>query len=487
MSTFGSILSIARTAIAAHQTAVQTVSNNIANAETEGYSRQRAELQPRYPQQFGYGWVGTGVEVNNVVRLRDTLLDANYRREAASAEGFGLRRDALSQIEGILGEPNDQALSGALDAFWSGWSDLSNNPGSLANQAVVRQRGIEVASTLNRFASRLNDLEANTRARLTTSVDEVNRLATQLADLNGQITGAEVTGVQAPDLRDARDRIADQLSKIAGSRVIQQNNGTMAFLIGGVTIVDAVNARQIEVRPGATASVGLVGASEGFPQLEGALGSLVSVLNTDIPDVRSKLDTLARGLVNGVNFLHTSGWTVAGDALGGSNWNALTPPTGSRINFFDPARVTALSIGISAEVTANAAVIASGSAQNAPGDNSLALRLGALRDNTGIAALQTSMGAVAFASQVGLTGGATFGDSYRNTVTGVGMQLRSAEASATTYDTLAGQAETRRASVNGVSVDEELTLLLRHQQAFQAASRLVNAADEMAHAILQMV
>ena len=97
------------------------------------------------------------------------------------------------------------------------------------------------------------------------------------------------------------------------------------------------------------------------------------------------------------------------------------------------------------------------------------------------------MGAVAFAVQVGLSGGATFGDSYRNTVTGVGMEFRAADASATTYDTLASQAENRRQSVSGVSVDEELTLLLRHQQAFQAASRLVTTADEMAQSILQMV
>ena len=197
MSTFGSILSIAKTAIAAHQTAVQTVSQNIANSETEGYSRQRAELVPSTPQRFGYGSVGTGVEVQNIVRLRDTMLDSNFRRESASAEGFGLRRDVLSQVEAIFGEPSDQALSGALDAFWSSWSDLGNNPGSPGAQAVVKQRGVEVASTLNRFATRLNDLEATVRSRLSTSVDEVNRLGSQLADLNGQITNAEVSGTQA--------------------------------------------------------------------------------------------------------------------------------------------------------------------------------------------------------------------------------------------------------------------------------------------------
>jgi flagellar hook-associated protein 1 FlgK len=172
--------------------------------------------------------------------------------------------------------------------------------------------------------------------------------------------------------------------------------------------------------------------------------------------------------------------------LGNANWNPATPPTGSRVNFFNPANTTAASISISAEVSANAGVIASGSTQNAPGDNSLALAIGALRDSSGTAALRTSMGAATFAAQVGLTGSATLGDSFRDTVTSVGMQVSAATDSATVHDTLASQADTRRASVSGVSVDEELTLLMRYQQAFQAASRLVRTADEMMQSLLEM-
>jgi flagellar hook-associated protein 1 FlgK len=487
VSTFGSILSIARTAIAAHQAAVTVVSQNVANAETEGYSRQRAELVPSLPQRLEFGSIGTGVQVQNVVRLRNTLLDASYRREAASAEGFGLRRDVLSQVEAIFGEPSDQALAGALDAFWSSWSDLANSPGSPGAQAVVRQRGIEVAGTLNRFANRLTQLDANTRTQLATSVDEVNRLALQLADLNRQITAAEVGGRQAPDLRDARDRIDDQLAKLTGARLMPQTNGTLAFVIGGSSIVDGAHARPLEVRAGPPSSLGIVGATDSLRQVDGTVGAALTLLSTDIPNVRATLDTLARGLVNGVNYMHRSGWTAAGDALGGANWDPLVPPTGSRVDFFDPAQTTAGTIAVSAQVAANAGVIASGSTQNAPGDNTLALAIGALRDGAGIAALQTAMGAVAFASQVGLAGGTTFNDSFRDTVTTVGMEVRAAENSAEAFGTLASQAEIRRSSVSGVSVDEELTLLIRHQQAYQAASRLVRTADELAQSLLDMV
>jgi flagellar hook-associated protein 1 len=267
---------------------------------------------------------------------------------------------------------------------------------------------------------------------------------------------------------------------------MEQANGTLSFLIGGVSIVDGTNVRKVEVRPGSPASIGLVGATDPLPPTDGTLGATLTLLNADIPDTRTKLDSLAKGIVNSVNYLHTSGWTAAGDALGNANWNVATPPTGSRVNFFDPSRTTAASMSISGEVLANAGVIASGTTQNAPGDNTLALALGSLRDASGVAALQTSMGAATFASQVGLPTGSTFGDSFRNTVTNVGMQVSAAENSATVYDTLASQAETRRQSMSGVSVDEELTLLMRHQQAFQAASRLVKTADEMMQTLLAM-
>jgi flagellar hook-associated protein 1 FlgK len=419
--------------------------------------------------------------------MRNTMLDASYRQEAASAEGFGLRRDVLTQVQAVFGEPSDQALSSSLDAFWSSWSDLANNPGSTAAQSVVRQRGIDVASTLNRFASRLTDIQTNTRSQLVSSVDEVNRLGKQLADLNGQITAAEVNGTQAPDLRDSRDRIADQLAKLGGARVMEQSNGTLSFLMGGVSIVDGTSARPIEVRvSGGTTSLGLVGIADPLPQTDGTLGTMVTLLNTDLPDVQQQLDSLAKGIVNGVNFLHKTGWTAAGDALGSANWNVATPPTGSNVNFFDPTKTTAASISLSAEVNASAAVVASGTTQNAAGDNSLALALGALRSSAGIAQLQTSMGGATFAAQVGLTGTNTFNDAFRNTVTDIGTRVNTADNNATIYDTLANQADTRRQSVSGVSIDEELTTLMKFQQAYQAASRLVKVSDEMMQSLLEM-
>lgn len=486
MSTFGSILSIARTAISAHQAAIQTTSHNVANAETEGFSRQRVELKVSTPQHFEFYNIGTGVNVHNVVRMRDLLLDGAVRRNVGQRDAFGLRRDLLSDIQGVLGEPSDTGLAHSLDQFWNAWSDLANTPGNGAAQSVVRQRGAQVAYTLNSFSSQIHDLGNRTRVRLVDSVQEINRLATQIAELNRQVTAAEVGGIEASDLRDQRDSLSDQLAKLAGARTEVQANGTAGVYLGTMMLVDAANARTLEVRGGTNVSLGMAGDPDPLVGVTGPLAAMVDVIDIELPNVVSRLDALTKGLVNGINEYHMSGWTAAGDALGGANWIPANGPTGSRVAFFDPTQITAASIRLSSAVVTDARVVAAGDVQNAPGNNTVALSIAALRDDSGVDALRTRLGG-SFATQIGLATGESYLDHYSQTIADLGGQVADADNQETMFAALSRQAEARRASVSGVSIDEELTLMMRHQQAYVAATRLVKTADEMAQAILSMV
>ena len=486
MSTTGSILSIAAKAIAAHQAAMQTVAHNLANAETDGYSRQRAELAASTPQRFPMYSIGTGVDVINIVRNRDAMLDNTYRRGVGNRDAYGLRQDLLGEIESVLGEPRDNGLAQALDQFWNAWADLSNNPGNGAAQSVVRQRGSQAAFTLNTFATQITNVGDRVRVQLSSTVDQVNGLSRQIALLNAQVSAAEAGGNQAPDLRDQRDMVADQLAQLAGAHTEVQANGTVGVYLGGIMLVDAANARTLEVRGGTTITLGIMGDPDPLVGVGGPLAEMVSMIDTELPKVMGRLDTLARALVNGVNEYHMSGWTASGDALGGGNWNPASGPTGSRVAFFDPAWVTAGTIRLSAAVTADATVIATGDAQNAPGNNTIALAIAALRDDTGVDALRTRLGA-GFAAQIGFSAGTSYMDHYAQTVADLGVSVNDATNQHIVYDTLSRQAETRRASVSGVSIDEELTLMMRHQQAYTAATKLVRTADEMVQAILAMV
>src|SRR5690606_32478718 len=208
----GSILSIAAGAMTAHQKAAQLTSHNIANAATEGYSRQRPVLAPAPSLQTPFGSLGGGVFFADVSRLHDAFADAAYRRHTASASEASTRNGVLGRIEQLYGELSDAGLASALDAFWSAWSDLATMPAGVAERSAVRYRGEALALHLNRLAHELVDLRLDTERRLADAVANINELARQIAELNRAILAAEAAGGTASDLRDARGRALDRLA-----------------------------------------------------------------------------------------------------------------------------------------------------------------------------------------------------------------------------------------------------------------------------------
>ena len=236
----GLTLNIARTALNAHQAVIQTAGHNIANVETEGYSRQRVELSPNVPFRLPEGMVGTGVDVQRIGRMRDGFLDATYRREQGDAAASTLRHEMLDAVESVLGEPSDDGLASSMDAFWSSWSDLANNPTSGAARSVVQQRGANVAFVLNGFDRELKELRSQSVLRVTNAVEEVNALASEIATLNGRIVSSEVAGSSSNDLRDLRDRAVDRLAAHGAVRAIENHDGSLQVILGNNGIVTSL-------------------------------------------------------------------------------------------------------------------------------------------------------------------------------------------------------------------------------------------------------
>lgn len=454
----GSILSIAAGAMTAHQKAAQLTSHNIANAATEGYSRQRPVLASAPSLQTPFGSLGGGVVFADVSRLHDAFADAAYRRHTASASEASTRNGVLGRIEQLYGELSDAGLASALDAFWSAWSDLATMPAGVAERSAVRYRGEALALHLNRLAHELVDLRLDTERRLADAVANINELARQIAELNRDILAAEAAGGTASDLRDARGRALDRLAELVDIQVVEHARGDVSVIIDNATVVDGTLSWALEVR--ATGGVVALAMAEGMttlPRPGGRVGALLSVLNQDIPEQMAQLDALAAALVQEVNALHRAGTNPAG-------------ATG--VDFFDPAGVTASSIRLSAAVEADIGQIAAGSGDAAgnyqAGANDVALKIAALRDEP-LSALGVS--AVAY---------------YNRMLVDLGARVASAAAAADAADTLAAAASARRESVRGVSLEEELVTLMRHQSAFAAAARIVSVADEMIEAVLSL-
>jgi flagellar hook-associated protein 1 FlgK len=478
------LFGVARSALLTHQTSLQVVSQNVANAETPGYSRQRPVLSASLPVRMPNGNIGTGVQLAGIARQRDALLDAQFRSATTLLGESQYRQNALSQIEDIFGEPSDAGMAAALDQFWSAFSELGTLPGSEAARTVVQQRGRQLTQLFNDYDTRLTQQRTQSLTQLNATVATVNQLATQVAELNGRITASEAGNTVASELRDRRDLLLDDLARIAGARVEPQRDGSVSVMLANSTLVEGINARtlRLDLDPAGPPSavtpsdvpvmLRLGNSPDRLAPLSGELRAMVDVINADIPTLRSRLDTMASALVGAVNTIHQGGFLFPGGTVPGVAAGA----------FFDAgtvlAPVRAGTIRLADAIAANAGNIATSGNATAPLDNSVALALSALRNNTD---------AISWTGPGGATETAGFNGFFRTTVTRLGLDQRSASDDALVRTTLVDQAETRRQAVSGVSTDEELIMLMRIQQSYAAATKLIKTADEMLQTILSLV
>jgi flagellar hook-associated protein 1 FlgK len=364
----------------------------------------------------------------------------------------------------VLGEPSNTGLASSLDQFWSSWSDLSTNPNSSAAKAVVRQRGTQVANQLNTFGNQIVDAQTTARSRLLETTDRVNLLSQQVADINARITAAEAAGNESPDMRDQRDLKIDELASLIGATAYPQPNGSVNVNVGGDSLVDGANFKSVRVQAlttdplklglalGPAPSVGVL--TETMYQLGGQIAGTIDAYNNTYPSALASLDGVASALVTATNAVHSTGFL--GAAAAG--------------NFFDATRLTSRTIRIDSAIAADANNVAVSGVANASGDNTVALALTQLRDTAVTVNGQT----------------ASISEGYRNVVTSIATQVNGATNSATAARTLTTLTDTRRESVKGVSVDEEMVNLMKFQQAYSAAAKLITVVDQMSQTLMTM-
>ncbi len=230
MSGLLSIFNIAKRGMSAQQYSIGITNHNVANANTEGYSRQRAQLQTTNPfmapsmnSYIGPGQLGTGVEVATVQRVRNEFIDFQIRGELSTQGKYEAREALLGEIENIYNEPSDTGISGLLGKFYDSWHQLSKQPQSSNARTVVAQQSKALADELNHNYDQLNKLKENTNLQIKESVFEVNNVLAQIDDLNQQIISVKVSEQEPNDLMDRRDLLIDQLSSLMNIDVKKQS------------------------------------------------------------------------------------------------------------------------------------------------------------------------------------------------------------------------------------------------------------------------
>jgi flagellar hook-associated protein 1 FlgK len=447
-------LNTALSGLEAAQAAIDTTGQNIANANTPGYSRQRVDETERNALTIqtlssvtGAGsQLGLGVDITTISRVRDQFLDSSYRNQNSQTSGNNTASTLLGQVQASLNEPSASGLSTALNKFWTAFSGLQNAPTNQGAMSAVLGAGQTVAENLNTLSGELSTVESQVTGQYTTLTDPttgpVASDANQIAALNVQIAQAKTSGLDANSLLDQRDQLIDDLSQYSNVSVSQQSNGMVNVSFGNAAIAAAggtadatplVNGGSVDLSHNLT-DANLSGSA-------GTLGSLLSLY--DATTGTGKLATYATTLDNMTNQLVS---TVNSAISGADAAGATAPP------FFDPTGTTAGTIAVNSSL----------SSANPP---YTAAEAGAVSKLSGGAADQA----------------------YNAFVTQIGSDVQAAQSAQQTSQSLLSAISNQRQSISGVSLDEEMTNLIQYQQAYQASARVMNAIDETLNTLIQTV
>jgi len=454
MSTFGA-LNTAYRGLTAAQQGMNVAGQNIANAATEGYTRQRVQqsaIGAPAPGMFTSGTVqtGQGVSVDAIARLGSSVLDASVRSASAQAGYAGMRSTALQGIEGILQEPGDNGISAALQGFWSAWQGAANQPSEDGPKGLLLNAANSLTNKISSAYQSLQGQWSSVRAQASDAVDAVNAAASQVAAYNATIRSTLNAGGNANELIDARAKLTDTISRLAGGTVREQPDRTVDVHIGGNALVMGTSVRELELS-GSQAGDALgatvqllwknppgVASSDGG-EIAGALSVLAPAASGGaIAAAAESYNKLAGALATAVNAVHRTGETGTG---------------ATNADFFSLSATGPAALGIKAPTSTDDIAL---KAQNS----------GAL--DTGIADQISQLG----------TGAASPDKIWSGIVTGIGVQSRGAQQAEALTSAAQASAVTGRASQASVSLDEENVNLLTNQHAYQAAARVMTAVDE---------
>ncbi len=539
------ILDIATSALRVTQQALNTTGHNIANVNTEGYSRQRVDTATREPFFSGAGFFGTGVQTTAIKRAYDDFLTTRLREATTGFSEVDTYHRLAAQIDNLVADP-DVGVSSALKNFFNAVHDVATDPTSIpARQTLLTEAGT-LADRFNLLDARLKNINAQTQSELRNQVEEINATAREIATLNQKIVYelARSQGKPPNDLLDRRDLLLERLAEKIDITPVPQDNGAVSVFIGkGQNLVSDSRAATLGLRPNdLDPNVSEVTLTTGATTLTitstlsgGEVGGLLRFRDEVLVPTQNKLGRLAAGLNLEFNGLHQNGYDLDGNT-GLDFFQPLTIPvlrnasgnisatyvsaadlqasdylleydgtnyTLTRLSDRNQTTLSSLPAtvdGIKIESDPTNPPIAGDRflirpTADAAGKLSVALddprRIAAAASDTGSGAIGDNGTALSLAglesAKLLLGSKATLQDAYSQMVAEVGSLTRAAEISRDAHDTVKQQATQAREAVAGVNLDEEAANLVKFQQTYQAAAQVVSVATQTFDTLINAV
>ena len=411
------------------QKSIQTTSHNINNINTPGYSRQRVEQSaksaysnPGYNSSMGPGQIGTGVQATDVIRIRNTFYDFQYRSESHNYGETSIKYQHYTNMEKIFNEPSDSAISASMSDFFSSWQELSKNPNDTGAKDIVIQNAKYLATNISNVKEKLDKLSTQAEKKLNDDVSEINDMINQIRDLNKDIKLIEGSGKTPNDLMDKRDSVIDELS-----HKLNIENTEVQKLINE-KLEDGTEVTLDELK-----NIGDVSG-----EIQGSLDMI-----DKISEYTSDLKELAKGLTKGVN-----------NVLNGRDFNDnATNATDQQLFIFndngDPI------------IKANDNLV----------DNPKNLAMTAEKAENMYKLKDTKI----------TIGGEdiTIGNYYNNIVQKLGNETKEVIRTESNQSKLLQEIDNLRLNVSGVSLDEEMVNLIQFQHSYNASAKVISTIDSL--------
>lgn len=436
----------------ANQRSLYTVNHNISNINTEGYSRQQAKQRATTPRTIeGVGIIGTGVEIHEVSRIRDSYVDFKYWNENAPIGEWEAKMDTLAEVEKLFGEPSDSSFRQYLDDFYESLDSMSTNSGDISYREPVRENALAFTKHINESAERLQELKKETRISMETQVKTINNISKQIGALNRQIYSDEIDGRMANDLRDRRDLLVDDLSKLVNIRTDEGADGKYRVSISGISIVDhtdtwevslnkdEIDENKMELKWGNGSTVKL---------RSGELKGLLDLYNGDgirdsyrgISYYQNKLDEFAKDFAEDFNNQHREGFGLNGES-------------GKDFFHISDDNNVGVTITLSDDILNDLENIGAGGKSGAKDDNENLLKIIDRRetDNTD--------------------------DRLKSIISNLAVDSMQSQRMHKSQNIILKNIDMKRQSISGVSYDEESADMVRFQHAYVASAKMITTMD----------
>ncbi len=421
-------LQTALSGLEAAQAAITTTGENIANANTTGYTRQTVQTAATSPlnvaNQGGSIQVGTGVTITDISRVRNQFLDVQYRAQNSATSNANSNATELGQVQTAMSDSSNSGIQNAMSQFWSAWSALGTASGSSQAAAVqnVVDAGQTLASTFNTVAQQIQTVQSQASqqyASLTGTNGQVAQDAQTIATLNAQISQAQQAGISPNTLMDQRDNALDDLSSLANISVSTGSDGAVTVNFGDAS-TPLVSGTTVTWPQTLTSAAG------------GQLGSLLNMSSSTGPigQYLSQLDGVANQVISSVNALQPSNPFFTGTSAG------------------------------TISVSATTSTVQAASSSTSGND---------------------------LAQSIGNLSGGSADQAYAAFVSAIGSGVASAQSTQSTQQSVLTAVSNQRQSVSGVSLDEEMTNLIQYQQAYQASARVMNAINSTLDTLINSV